>query len=420
MQPVAPPSSDFIPGPEEPQAPLQSDFVHEPVYPEFLVPSDAEAPMKEQPYAADASLIALSPGDDDDDDDDDDDYDVDDEEEETSDTKEEEEEHLAPADPSIVPVVDPIPSAGDTEAVEAEEPAPAHGSPRTRVPFSQTRLRRARKTVRLEPPMSPSMEARIAEYAALPTPPLPPPSPLSPWSSPLPQIPSPPLLPPLPPPTADSPTYAEAPLGYREAGIRMRASSPPVPASLPLPSSPLPPLLQTRIFQSVEALVDDRQYHYETGHLATTLGEIRALQARDQTCADAPEGAAPMTATAVEQLIAERVSAALANHETLRNNTNGHGDGSHNSGTRIRRTTRTLRECTYKDFLNCHPLNFKGTEWVVMLAQWFEKMESVFHIRNCVVENQVKFATCTFIGNALTWWNSHMKAVTQDVAYAMD
>ncbi|GKD54569.1 putative reverse transcriptase domain-containing protein [Tanacetum coccineum] len=26
----------------------------------------------------------------------------------------------------------------------------------------------------------------------------------------------------------------------------------------------------------------------------------------------------------------------------------------------------------------------------------------------------------SFIGNALTWWNSHMKAVTQDVAYAMD
>ncbi|GJU99307.1 putative reverse transcriptase domain-containing protein [Tanacetum coccineum] len=47
-------------------------------------------------------------------------------------------------------------------------------------------------------------------------------------------------------------------------------------------------------------------------------------------------------------------------------------------------------------------------------------MESVFHISNCVVENQVKFATCTFVGNALTWWNSHMKVVTQDVAYAMD
>ncbi|GKA44862.1 hypothetical protein Tco_0737658 [Tanacetum coccineum] len=43
--------------------------------------------------------------------------------------------------------------------------------------------------------MSPSMEARIAEYAAAPTPPSPPPSPLSPWSTPLPQIPSSPLPP---------------------------------------------------------------------------------------------------------------------------------------------------------------------------------------------------------------------------------
>ncbi|GKE67831.1 hypothetical protein Tco_1521992 [Tanacetum coccineum] len=96
------------------------------------------------------------------------------------------------------------------------------------------------------------------------------------------------------------------------------------------------------------------------------------------------------------------------------------GDESHNSDTRIRGTVRALRECTYKDFLNCKPLSFKGTEGVVVLSQWFEKMESMFHISNCAVENQVKFATCTFLGNALTWWNSHMKTVTQDVAYAMD
>ncbi|GKG51731.1 hypothetical protein Tco_0544369, partial [Tanacetum coccineum] len=37
---------------------------------------------------------------------------------------------------------------------------------------------------------------------------------------------SPPL--PLPSPTINNPTYAEAPLGYREAGIRMRAASPPL------------------------------------------------------------------------------------------------------------------------------------------------------------------------------------------------
>ncbi|GKA95292.1 hypothetical protein Tco_0817330, partial [Tanacetum coccineum] len=56
----------------------------------------------------------------------------------------------------------------------------------------------------------------------------PPPSPLSPWSSPLPQIPSPPLpliLSPLPvsPPPPASPTYL---LGYRVVMIRLRAEAP--------------------------------------------------------------------------------------------------------------------------------------------------------------------------------------------------
>nr|GFA62682.1 hypothetical protein [Tanacetum cinerariifolium] len=84
---------------------------------------------------------------------------------------------------------------------------------------------------------------------------------------------------------------------------------------------------QTEIFQRVEALVDDSQYHYEIGrladqearcsreawahsirlttlttqlssqqkHLATALGEIRALQAREQARAGAPEGASSST-----------------------------------------------------------------------------------------------------------------------------
>ncbi|GJU39816.1 putative reverse transcriptase domain-containing protein [Tanacetum coccineum] len=50
---------------------------------------------------------------------------------------------------------------------------------------------------------------------------------------------------------------------------------------------------------------------------------------------------------------------------------------------------------------------------------WFEKMESVFHISNCTVTCQIKFATCTLLGNALTWWNSHVKTVGHDVAYGM-
>ncbi|GJR16454.1 hypothetical protein Tco_0799106 [Tanacetum coccineum] len=97
--------------------------------------------------------------------DDDDDDDTDDEDEDP--TEDEEEEHPAPTDSSVLPVVDLVPSAGDTEAFETDESAPTPRSPQTRVPFSQTRLRRARKTVRLEPPMSASMEARIVMLSFL-------------------------------------------------------------------------------------------------------------------------------------------------------------------------------------------------------------------------------------------------------------
>ncbi|GJT73299.1 putative reverse transcriptase domain-containing protein [Tanacetum coccineum] len=65
------------------------------------------------------------------------------------------------------------------------------------------------------------------------------------------------------------------------------------------------------------------------------------------------------------------------------------------------------------------PQGLWGTEGVVDLTQWFERMETMFRISNCTVENQVKFATCTLMGIALTWWNSHVRTVTNDVAYAM-
>ncbi|GKE90882.1 reverse transcriptase domain-containing protein [Tanacetum coccineum] len=46
-------------------------------------------------------------------------------------------------------------------------------------------------------------------------------------------------------------------------------------------------------------------------------------------------------------------------------------------------------------------------------------MESIFHISNCTVECQVKYATCTLLGSALTWWNSHVRTVGHDAAYRM-
>ncbi|GJX66280.1 putative reverse transcriptase domain-containing protein [Tanacetum coccineum] len=46
-------------------------------------------------------------------------------------------------------------------------------------------------------------------------------------------------------------------------------------------------------------------------------------------------------------------------------------------------------------------------------------MEYVFHISNCTVACQIKFATCTLLGNALTWWNSYVKTVGHEVVYGM-
>ncbi|GKE19705.1 putative reverse transcriptase domain-containing protein, partial [Tanacetum coccineum] len=40
-------------------------------------------------------------------------------------------------------------------------------------------------------------------------------------------------------------------------------------------------------------------------------------------------------------------------------------------------------------------------------------------ISNCSMENQIMFSTCTLLGSALTWWNSDVRTVGHDVAYAM-
>ncbi|GJW89088.1 reverse transcriptase domain-containing protein [Tanacetum coccineum] len=134
-----------------------------------------------------------------------------------------------------------------------------------------------------------------------------------------------------------------------------------------------------------------------------------------------------MSATAIEQLITQRVADALLTYEVNRNNENengngngnDNGNGSHDSRGGSGRSLHTARGCTYKEFLNCQPLNFKGTEGAVGLAHWFEKMEYVFHISNCAVECQVKYATCILVGGSLTWWNSHIRTVGHDAAYEM-
>ncbi|GJU01528.1 hypothetical protein Tco_1111866 [Tanacetum coccineum] len=139
----APPSPDYIPGPEEPQSPPLPNFVPGPVYPEFILPDDEILPAKEQPLPTVASPTDpeedLKDDDDEDpkedpvdyptdggDDGDDEDEPSDDDEDKEVDIKandEEEEEHPAPADSTAValPSTDQAPSAEETEPFETDE-----------------------------------------------------------------------------------------------------------------------------------------------------------------------------------------------------------------------------------------------------------------------------------------------------------
>ncbi|GJT31346.1 hypothetical protein Tco_0911621 [Tanacetum coccineum] len=145
-----------------------------------------------------------------------------------------------------------------------------------------------------------------------------------------------------------------------------------------------------------------------------------------------------MTPATIKEMINQRVDAALEARRVnqdleLRNeNDNGGGDGNGNGnnggdngdGNENRNVNRRgdkpgARECTYQDFIKCQPLSFKGTEGVVGLIRWSEKMETVFHINNCPERYQVKCATCTLLDNTLTWWNSHKRTIGTDATYAL-
>nr|GEV44236.1 putative reverse transcriptase domain-containing protein [Tanacetum cinerariifolium] len=79
---------------------------------------------------------------------------------------------------------------------------------------------------------------------------------------------------------------------------------------------------------------------------------------------------------------------AMIDQACLRNSTNR--DGSHSLHEDNRRNVQTARPCFYADFMKCQPLNFKGTEGVVGLTRWIEKIESVFQISGCAIENQIR------------------------------
>ncbi|GKB58008.1 hypothetical protein Tco_0914194 [Tanacetum coccineum] len=166
----------------------------------YVADSDPEEDPEEEPKE-DPTDYPTDRGDDDDDSSDDDEEE---EQEASEDDDDEEEEHSVSADSSVVPIDDLVPSAEDTKAFDLK--------PEKKNLLSIFELR--------------SYNRLLIRLAAteIPSPPLP--------------VPSPPLPLPLPP-THTSPTYNEAPLGYKAAKIRLRAASPPTYHSSEIPSPPL-------------------------------------------------------------------------------------------------------------------------------------------------------------------------------------
>ncbi|GJZ11837.1 putative reverse transcriptase domain-containing protein [Tanacetum coccineum] len=431
----APPSPDYVPGPEEPeQAPPSPDYVP------GLEHTDDEIVAEDQPGAEDASPTAQSPdyvpesdpeadpeedddedpeedpidypadgGDDGDDEmdieeDEDDDMDIEADEEDEDDEmdvevdEEAEEEHPAPAYPVVVALPATAPSAEETEPFETDESAAT-------------------------PPPHPAYRFQLLAISS------PPASPLSPWSSSPPQIPF-PLPPPIPSPSlplsppslvlsAPPPSPIRS-LGYRAAMIRMRAEAAATSHSLPLPPpfilSPTrpdaPPPLPTSAPTSLPPLLLPSAIRRE----------------------DRPEVNLPPRKRADYGFVA------TMDREIRRDRRDMLDMGSRIRGMRLLRPYREL-QLVLTQSLGAQPADYSDIDCYADTTERDDSTSGTGHhtagagdsltrtgdgitrAGYCITgDTGTPGGPCTARlrgGCALTWWNSHVMTVTHDVAYAM-
>ncbi|GKC90766.1 reverse transcriptase domain-containing protein [Tanacetum coccineum] len=124
-----------------------------------------------------------------------------------------------------------------------------------------------------------------------------------------------------------------------------------------------------------------------------------------------------ITPKAIEELIAQRVAEALANYKgqpvllTLSR-----------PKVKAKMAVTTITEMVEMEMVEMGMETMEMEETremeiqmrmaeVLCLTRWFEKIETVFHISNYPEVYQVKYATCTLLDNALTWWNSHKRTI---------
>ncbi|GJU68765.1 putative reverse transcriptase domain-containing protein [Tanacetum coccineum] len=70
---------------------------------------------------------------------------------------------------------------------------------------------------------------------------------------------------------------------------------------------------------------------------------------------------------------------------------------------------------SYKVFLACNPKEYDGKGGVVVLTCWIEKMENMQDMSGCSIDQKVKYTAGSFMGKALTWWNSQICTLSREV-----
>ncbi|GJW45455.1 reverse transcriptase domain-containing protein [Tanacetum coccineum] len=118
-----------------------------------------------------------------------------------------------------------------------------------------------------------------------------------------------------------------------------------------------------------------------------------------------------MTQAAIRKLVVDSVTAALEAQITIMANAD---NTNRNTG---EREAPVARKCSYKEFMSCQPINFKGLEGVVGLIRWFERTKLVFSRSNCTKDCKVKLSTSTLTKEAQSWWNYFAQPIRIEEAY---
>ncbi|GJX35620.1 reverse transcriptase domain-containing protein [Tanacetum coccineum] len=164
-----------------------------------------------------------------------------------------------------------------------------------------------------------------------------------------------------------------------------------------------------KILNHIDELSLDRIEHIEDkieglGKVWNKSSKISRMPPKRTSTSEVPA----IIQAAIKKLVADSVSAALEVQAANIANTDN---------TTRPREAPVARKCSYKEFMSCQPINFKGTVGAVGLIRFFERTESVFSRSNCTEDCKVKFATGTSTEEALSWWNSFAKPIGIEEAY---